>query len=605
MRPVLRGLLWGVVGFAAGVGLLVLIRVLAGLPAYERDSAIAVGYIFGLVGWLLGVGVWRSWAREWFGKPAKPFEAQGWRRYFGFNTDHKVIGVQYLVTFVGLLLIGGLFAMLMRTELLNPGPDIMDPAGYNRVMSLHGLFMIAVAVTIISGPFGNYIVPLMIGAEDMAYPRMNALSYWITPAVPVLLLTSLLLGGWDTGWTGYPPLSVTNASGQLLYNLAFMTLGLSSIVGAINFLATIITLRAPGMSWGRLPIFVWSIFVTAVLSLLATNFVFVAMLMVVLDRLVNTAFFDAGRGGDPLLYQHIFWFYSHPAVYIMAIPGLGVALEVIAHFARKPLFAYRWAVAGFIGIAVESFTVWAHHMFTSGMPAALLIPFMAATELISIPTGFVFLSALGTIWLGRLWLRTPMLFALSVIFNFLIGGMTGIFNADVPTDLQLHDTFWVVGHFHYTIVSAQIFGVMAALYYWFPKITGRQYSERLGKLHFWWMFITFNTTFLPMFAVGLQGMNRRVADYLPPLTELNQWISINAFLLGASFLLFVYNFVRSWARGPQANSNPWHARTLEWQTTSPPPTLNFPAEPEVVGNPYDYGVPGAVHAVVGVGGGED
>jgi cytochrome c oxidase subunit 1 len=259
-------------------------------------------------------------------------------------------------------------------------------------------------------------------------------------------------------------------------------------------------------------------------------------------------------------------------------------------------------VAGFIGIAVESFTVWAHHMFTSGMPDALLTPFMALTELISIPTGFIFLSALGTIWMGRLWLRTPMLFALGVIANFLIGGLTGIFNADVPTDLQLHDTFWVVGHFHYTIVSTQIFGVMAAVYYWYPKITGHKYSESLGKLHFWWMMIAFNTTFMPMFGLGLRGMNRRVSDYLPELAGTNTWISLSAFVFAGSFLLFVYIFVYYWVRGPKAEANPWKARTLEWQTSSPPPHTNFPRVPEVIGNPYDYGVPGAVHAIVPLGG---
>ena len=290
----------------------------------------------------------------------------------------------------------------------------------------------------------------------------------------------------------------------------------------------------------------------------------------------------------------------------MALPGLGITLEVLAHFSRKPLFAYKWAVAGFVGIAVMSFIVWAHHMFTSGMPGVLLLPFMISTELISIPTGFIFLSAVGTIWQGKLWLKTPMLFALAVVFNFLIGGITGIFLADVPTDLHLQDTFFVVGHFHFTIVSAQIFGLMVAIYYWFPKMTGREYSEPLGKLHFWLMFLAFNTTFIPMFWLGIHGMNRRVGEYLPELGPVNMWVSLNAFVLSASFLILIYNFIYSWARGPVVEANPWKARTLEWQTSSPPPLLNFEHEPEVTGDPYAYGVPGAVHAVVpAVGGGSD
>jgi cytochrome c oxidase subunit 1 len=598
MRAVRNGLIGGLAGFALGAGLVAAVRLVLGLSAWEEETSLAVGYLFGLTGWLLGVGVWELWAREWFGLEAGPYQVTGWRRYFHFDTDHKVIGIQYLVMFTGMLLVGGLFAMLIRTELLGPFRFVMDPATYNQVMSLHGMFMIAVAITIIMGPFGNYIMPIMLGADDMAFPRMNALSFWLTPMVPLLLLGSWFFGGWDSGWTGYAPLSITNQSGQLLYNLAFMTLGLSSIVGAVNFLTTVITKRAPGMTWSRLPIFVWSVFATAILSLLATNFIFVALLMATLDRLAGTGFFLPAQGGDPILYQHIFWFYSHPAVYVMAIPGIGVALEVIAHFSRKPLFAYRWAVAGIFGIVILSFTVWAHHMFTTGMPQNR-IPFMITTEMISVPTGFVFMSALGTVWEGRLNLKPPMLFALGVIFNFLIGGITGVFLADVPTDYQLQDTFWVVAHFHYTILSAQVFGVLAAIYYWFPKMTGRLIPEWLGRLHFWWIFVSFNATFFPMFWLGLNGMNRRVAQYLPQLTSVNVWVSLSAFLLGASFLFFVFNLAYGWRRGERAGENPWGALTLEWMTASPPPHANFERQPRVVGPPYGYGMPDATHGRLG------
>ncbi len=601
MRYIARGLLWGIAGTALGLVLLGGIRVALGYAPLTTEPAVALSYPLGLAGWLLGIGLWDTWAREWVGLKPKTLETSGWRRYFGFTVDHKVIGIQYLVTFVLVFLLAGLLAMLMRLELAAPGENVLTTATYNQVMSLHGIMMIAVAVVSILGSFGNYLVPLMIGAEDMAFPRLNALSYWLVPPSVLLLLISPLFGGWDSGWTAYPPLSEVNKPGQVLFILAFITLGLSSILGGVNFLTTIAKLRAPGMTWGRLPIFVWSVFAASILSLLFTQAVAAALLMVTLDRIAGTAFFNPDRGGLPILYQHVFWFYSHPAVYIMIIPGWGIALEVLSHLSRKPLFAYPWAVAGFLGVTLLSGVVWAHHMFTSGMPQTLHGPFLATTELISVPTGLVFLSGLGTIWLGRLWLRTPMLFALAVLFNFLIGGITGIFLADVPTDLQLQDTYFVVAHFHYTIVGGEIFALFAGIYYWFPKLTGRMFSEWLGKLHFWIMFFGFQLTFLPMFWLGLHGMNRRVADYLPNLAGVNLWVSLMAFLLGSSFLIFVINMVRSAVKGMETGPNPWKARTLEWQTSSPPPVHNFPRIPNVVGSPYDYGVPGAVHAIVMAG----
>ncbi len=600
--PLLKGLGFGAAGFLLGGGATVGAAALLGRPAWPVEAAITIGYLVGLAGWLLGVGVWDAWARGWFGLPLRRAEVRGWRRYFHFTTDHKVIGVQYLVTFVVLFLLAGLFAMLMRIELASPGQTIMTAGRFTHLMSMHGIIMIAVAVAAIIGGLGNFAVPLLIGAEDMAFPRINALSYWLVPPVALLLVATFFTGGFDTGWTAYPPLSEVNATGQVLFNLAVITFGFSSILGGLNFLATVGRLRAPGMTWGRLPIFVWSVVAASAISLTATQFLAAALLMVLLDRIAGMAFFAAARGGAPLLYQHVFWFYSHPAVYIMILPAFGVALEVLTHFSRKPLYAYRWVVGGFLGIVALSFVVWAHHLYTSGMAEYLHGPFMATTELISIPTGLIFLAALGTLWMGKLWLRTPMLFALGFLFNFLIGGITGIFNADVPTDLHLQDTYFVVGHFHYTIMGGMIFALFAGIYYWFPKITGRMYDETLGRLHFWWMFVTYNTTFIPMFWLGIFGMNRRIADYPPELGPVNLFVSISALLLGASFLVFVVNMVRSWARGPRAASNPWHARTLEWQVPSPPPEGNFPAPPQVAGHPYDYGVPGSVHAVVAVSG---
>ena len=600
--PLTRGLLWGLAGFGIGVAFIAVLRTAVGRDAWSLELSFTFGYALGLVGWLFGVGVWERWGREWLGLSTKE-SPTGWQRYFAFSTDHKVIGVQYLVTFLLLFLVAGLFAVLIRIQLLEPVNPVLSEDAYNRVMSLHGIIMIAVAVAVIVGGFGNYFVPILIGAEDVAFPRINALSFWMVPPVAVLLLTAQAVGGWDSGWTAYPPLSIQNASGQLFFNLAIITFGLSSILGGLNFLTTIIYMRARGMTWGRLPIFVWSMFATAILALLFTQFFAAAMLFLTLDRIAGTSFFNADAGGEPLLYQHIFWFYSHPAVYIFALPGLGVTLEILAHFSRKPLFAYRWAVAGLLGIVVLSGVVWAHHMFVSGMDNRLITPFLISTEIISIPTGFIFLSALGTIWMGRLWLRTPMLFALAVVFSFLIGGVTGIFLADAPTDVNLSDTYFVVAHFHYTIIGAEIFALFGAIYYWFPKMTGRMYNERLGQLHFWLMFLGFNATFIPMFWAGLHGMNRRIATYTPDLQEVNVFISVMGFIMAGSFLVFVFNVVRSMVWGAKAGPDPWRARTLEWRVSSPPPVENFPAPPLVTGHPYDYGVPGApAHGVVAVAG---
>ena len=593
----IRGAIGGVVGYAVGALILVSIRVAAGNAAWEVESVTAGAWLFALSGWLLGVGVWRYWAAPWFGRPERVYDITGWKRYFAFDTDHKVIGIQYLVTFLTLFFMAGLFAMLMRWELFSPGRDIMAAGTYNSIMSLHGTMMIFVAVAGTVGSFGNYVVPIMIGADDMAFPKLNALSYWLVPPVLFALTVSFLTGGYDTGWTGYAPLSVRSDVGGLFFNLAFFTLGLSSIIGAVNFVATIVTMRAPGMGWFRMPIFVWSIFVTTILALVFTQFIAFAMLMVILDRTAGTVFFDPASGGQPLLYQHIFWFYSHPAVYIMILPALGITLEMLSHFTRKPLFGYRWAVGGLLGIMSLSMVVWAHHMFTSGMPDVLRKPFMVSTEIISIPTGLIFLSAIGTLWQGRIRFTVPMLFALGVLFNFLIGGITGIFLADVPVDIQLQDTYFVVAHFHYVILGGGIFGLFGATYYWFPKMTGRMMSARLGKVHFWWMMVGFNATFLPMFTIGMDGMNRRIADYTPNLADGNRMVSMGGFFLGTSFVVFLYNFIRSWISGPQAPPNPWGATTLEWQTASPPPHENFDVPPVVVGDPYGYGDPDSVHFV--------
>ncbi|MGE3858070.1 MAG: cbb3-type cytochrome c oxidase subunit I, partial [Dehalococcoidia bacterium] len=582
----------GGVGFAIGAGVLGLIRNALGLEFWSTDMSWTIAYPFALLGWLAGVGGWKYWATEWFGGTAAT-SPKGVSRYFEFNMDHKVIGIQYGVTFVALLLLSGLAAMLIRWELMQPGMQLFTEAQYNAVMGFHGIGMVAVAVAIMMGAFGNYVVPIMIGARDMAFPRVNALSYWLIPPVAITLVIGVLIGGWDTGWTAYPPLSVVNGSGQTLFNLAVITFGVVSILGGINFIVTIVYERAPGMTWGRLPIMVWGTFAGSLIAFFFTQGFAAGLIMILMDRVAGTSFFGAAQGGSALLYEHVFWFYSHPAVYVMVLPAFGAVLEVLSHMSRKPLYAYKWVVGAMLGIVALSGLVWAHHMFTSGMADYLHAPFLVLTEMISIPTGIIFLSALGTIWAGRLWMRTPMLFALAFIFNFTIGGLTGIYLADMPTDVHLHDTYFVVAHFHYTIMGGEIFALFAALYYWFPKMTGREFNETLGKLHFWIMFIGFQLIFIPMFQVGVQGMNRRIADYPAVYGDANYWISMSGFLLGASFIFFTVNMILSWVSGKQAAANPWGASTLEWQLPSPPPEHNFDEIPVIQEGPYEYGVPGA------------
>ena len=590
-KYVVRGTLLAAVGYVAGVAITIAIR--GGSPTDE--IVVIVGYVLALIGWLGGVGGIEAFGRQWVGKTPEVSTDRSWGRYFGFSVDHKVIGIQYGVTLIAVLLIGGIAAMIMRIELASPGIGVVDLQQFNKIVSMHGILMVAVAVAGVIGAFGNYIVPIQIGAADMAFPRLNALAYWLLPPVAVALLASPLLGAFDAGWTAYAPLSVVNESGQILFNMAIITFGLVSILGAINILVTTITMRAPGMTWGRLPIFTWAAFATALLAFTVTQFFAAALVLVTMDRVAGTAFFTP-EVGTSLLYQHIFWFYSHPAVYIMVLPGFGVILELTTTFARKPLFAYRAVVASLLAIVGLSVVVWAHHMFTSGMADFLHGPFMILTEAISIPTGVIFLGMIGTLWQGRLWFRTPLVLAFGWLFNFLIGGITGIFLADVATDIHLHDTYFVVAHFHYTIVGGAIFALLAATFYWFPKFTGRMYNDTLGKVFAIWVTVAFNTTFIPLFWAGMNGMNRRIGDYPPAYEGANRFASVSALILGASFLLFVGNLVYSAIWGPKAGPNPWNARTLEWLVSSPPPTHNFTSQPRVVGHPYDYGVEGSVHA---------
>jgi len=429
----------------------------------------------------------------------------------------------------------------------------------------------------------------MIGARDMAFPKLNALSFWLIPPAGLIMLASFFVGAAESGWTAYVPLSVAAPFGQTLWAVSVILLGTSSIMGSINFVTTVLTMRAEGMGFWDLPLFVWSMLATALMVLVATPMLTAGLVLIAMDRLVGTLFFNVPAGGDPIFWQNVFWFYSHPAVYIMILPGMGIISEIFPVFSRKPIFGYKAIAFSSLAISILGLTVWAHHMFASGMNPALRVPYMITSMIIAVPTGVKIFSWLGTIWDGKLSFTTPMLFALGFISMFLIGGITGIFLASIPVDLHVHDSYFVVAHLHFVLFGGAVSAVYAGLYYWYPKVTGRMYNEKLGKTHFWLNFLGTNLTYLPMFVAGLLGMPRRVVDYAPEFASYNMLATIGAFLLGISTLPFLYNAIVSWVRGPKAGSNPWRALTLEWQTSSPPPEHNFEDTPVMTRWPYDYG----------------
>jgi cytochrome c oxidase subunit I len=504
------------------------------------------------------------------------------------TVDHKRIGILYIVTAYLFFFAGGVMAILMRAQLAQADQHLVEKDGYNQLFTIHGTTMIFLFVVPLLAGFGNYMVPLMIGAHDVAFPRLNALSYWLFLLGGLIVLASFLTegGAANSGWTGYAPLSGDNYSpnvGQDLWILGIHLTSLGSIAGAINFLVTIHNMRTRGMSWMRIPIFVWTIEAYSVLLVLALPTISAAATLLLLDRQAGTSFFEPAEGGSQILWQHMFWFFGHPEVYIMVLPAMGMLSEIIPVFSRKPIFGYKAVAFSTIGIAFASMLVWAHHMFTVGLPVWLQAFFLISSFSVAVPTSIKLFNWLATLWRGHLDLRTPLLFCLGFIGLFTVGGLSGIMLAAYPIDYQAQDSYFLVAHLHYVLFGGTVFGVFAGTYYWFPKITGRMYDERLGKVHFWFILVGFNMAFLPQHFLGLMGMNRRVYTYdRGGLFELYNLISsVGTLVMTIGLLIFIANMVKSWRRGTRVGSDPWRADTLEWYTTSPPPPHNFARVPYV------------------------
>jgi cytochrome c oxidase subunit I len=502
------------------------------------------------------------------------------------TSDHKKIGILYFFTTAFFFLVGGVEALLMRIQLGSADNTFLDPTTYNQLFTMHGTTMIFLVIVPIFAAFGNYLVPLMIGARDMAFPRLNMLSWWLLVFGGLVLYISLFFAAPEAGWTSYAPLSDDSflpSHGVDAWILSLHLVGISSIIGAINFIVTIHNTRAPGMSWSRMPLFVWSILIYSYLIILAISSLAASLAMLLIDRNFDGTFFNQNQGGAPLLWQHLFWFFGHPEVYIMVLPGFGILSEVIPVFARKPMFGYKAMATAMAAIAFVSMLVWAHHMFATPMSVAVLIFFMLSSFAVAIPTGIKIFNWLATLWRGNIEFRVPLLFAVGFIAQFVIGGVTGVMLAVFPVDWQLTDTYFVVAHMHYVLFGGVAFGIMAGLYYWFPKMSGRMLSESAGKVSFWVMVIGFNLTFLPQHSAGLSGMPRRVVEYSSSsgLEGYNVVSTIGSFVLALGVLVTVANVFWAIRNGRPAGPDPWKANTLEWFTTSPPPPHNFDAIPVV------------------------
>ncbi len=508
-----------------------------------------------------------------------------------FSTDHKRIGILYMVSIFIFFLVGMCLGLAMRLELISPGKTIMNPQTYNATFTLHGVIMIfLVIIPSIPATLGNFFLPLQIGAKDVAFPRINLLSWWLYMAGAILALTSLFTGGGppDTGWTFYAPYSLETGTNVSLAVFAAFVLGFSSILTGLNFVTTIHRLRAPGMGWFRMPLFPWSLYATGWVQILATPVIGITLLLIILERTFGIGVFDPTKGGDPILYQHLFWIYSHPAVYIMILPAMGVVSEIIPTFARRTIFGYKAIAFSSMAIASVGSLVWGHHMFTSGMGDQARVIFSFLTFLVAVPSGIKIFNWVATLYKGSTQADTPLLYMLAFIFLFSIGGLTGLIQGSLATDIHIHDTAFVVGHFHYVMFGGTGFAFFGALHYWFPKMFGRMYNERRAKIAWLILFIGFNILYFPMLILGYMGMPRRYYDYLPRFQPFHLLSTIGSWILAAGIILMFFNLLSSLKKGEVAGDNPWGGATLEWKTSSPPPLENFDEIPVVTGKPYTF-----------------
>ena len=566
-------------------------------PLFTREDKITlISMISWFVGFMFGIGALIAPFRWVMGKDLTHEENMyyagkdmGLKRYFRYTTDHKVVGIQYLVITMVIFGIAGILAMIIRTNLAHKGGDLIHPQAYNSIVGTHGILMIVGAIIMVTGPFGNYIMPIMIGARDMAFPRLNALSFWLIVAAAVPLIWGQFIGGISTGWTAYNPLAGQSPLGMNGYIMYICIFALSTMVAGANITTTVVKMRAKGMTWNRTPIFIHGVVASVALALPAFPTFFLSQVMSGMDRALGTNFYNPQGGGSGWLYEHLFWLMGHPEVYVILIPAVAALMEMAPVFTRRPLYSFTVAVVGIAGIAGLSVLVWAHHMYMSGWAPLLNAPFMLTTELISIPTGMLFLVLVGTIWRGRVWATMPMLSIYALLFNFLIGGVTGIYLSDVPADAAFHGSMYVTAHFHYTLMGAGLTGAIASLVYWFPKMTGRMFDKKLSWWSFWLTQIGFNVTFMGMFAVGLAGQPRRVEAYDLIFSNGNLISTIGAYTIMAGMLLLLTGVWHSWKHGQVAPMNPWHAKTIEWTVPNPVPLENFDVLPEVHEDPYGFG----------------